>query len=169
MVVAIRMKAGGVVEIVEALDHRVIHPLAMIRTTELRNQGQRATGVRKRGTGSKIATDISQRKRGTRVNDFRMLLTYTASVVWSDSLSLSHMLSTALLLANSMILPLYTGFIDPDRIAMACPRGVMKDWCCLTCASVGWMPNAGSVSSPVTICQAPAAMNASMQESLNSE
>jgi len=57
-VAAISIRAGGVVEIVEALNHRVLHPLAMIRTTELRNQGQRATGVRKRGTGSKIATDI---------------------------------------------------------------------------------------------------------------
>jgi hypothetical protein len=38
----------------------------MIRTTELRNQGQHAIGVRKRGTGSKIAIDISQRKRRTR-------------------------------------------------------------------------------------------------------
>ena len=38
----------------------------MIRTTELRNQGQHAIGVRKRGTGSKIAIDISQRKRKTR-------------------------------------------------------------------------------------------------------
>ena len=101
--------------------------------------------------------------------DFRTLLTYTASVVWSDSFSLSHMLSTALLCANSIILPLYTGFIDPERIAMACPRRVMKDWCCLTWASVEWLPSAGSVSSPVTICQAPAAINASMQESLNSE
>jgi hypothetical protein len=68
VVTAISIRAGGVVEIVEALalDHRVFHPLAMIRTTELRNQGQHAIGVRKRGTGSKIAIDISQRKRRTR-------------------------------------------------------------------------------------------------------
>jgi hypothetical protein len=57
-VVAISIRAGGVVEIVEALNHRVIYPLAMIRTTELRNQGQRATSVRKRDTGSRIASDI---------------------------------------------------------------------------------------------------------------
>ena len=79
------------------------------------------------------------------------------------------MLSTALLCAKAIIRPLYTGFTDPDIIAMACPRRVIKDWCCLTWASVGWLPSTSSVSSPVTICQAPAAINASMQESLNSE
>ena len=79
------------------------------------------------------------------------------------------MLSTALLGANSIILPLYTEFTDPDRIAMAYPRRVMKDWCSLSWVSVGLLLSTGSVSSPVTICQAPAAINASIQESLNSE
>ena len=68
VVMAISIRVGGVVEIVEALtlNHRVFHPLAMIRTTELRNQGQHAISVRKRGTGSKTAIDILQRKRRTR-------------------------------------------------------------------------------------------------------
>ena len=79
------------------------------------------------------------------------------------------MLSTALLCANSIILFLYTRFIDPERIAMACPCQVIKDQCCLTQALVRWLPSASSVLSLVTICQALVVINASMQESLNSE
>jgi hypothetical protein len=56
-VMAISIRAEGVVE-VEVPNRRATRIDRRAIQTELRNQGQCATGVRKRGIGSKIASDI---------------------------------------------------------------------------------------------------------------
>ena len=64
--VAADTRAGGDTEIVEALDRRIIHPLAMIRATGLRNRGLYVTGVRKGGINSGTVQAILCRRRRIR-------------------------------------------------------------------------------------------------------
>ena len=64
VVIATRIRAGGAVEIevhnrrTIRTDRRAIQIDPRAIQTELKNQGQRATGVRKRDTGSRSANDI---------------------------------------------------------------------------------------------------------------
>ena len=56
-------KAGEDLEIVVALDHRVIHPLAMIRMIELKNIESLVISITKKDINSKTAEDIKHRGR----------------------------------------------------------------------------------------------------------